>query len=99
MTIYDVLKTTKLPVVYSHFKTRPTPPYLVYSGSGQHQLSADNTYIWRENEYEVEYYFMEKNEANEKSIEDALLTNGYQYEKSEDLYIDELNLYMIYYYV
>ena len=96
-TIYEVLQSTGLPCAYSHFKTAQTPPYLVYIGEGQDVLAADNTHYWRNNRYQVEYYFTTKNEANEAAIEDALLGYGYLYEKSEDVYIEDQGVFVIYY--
>lgn len=99
MTIYQTLQSTGLPCAYSHFKTSQTPPYIVYIGSGQDVLNADNTHYWRRNTYQVEYYFTTKNESNETDIEDALLENGFIYEKSEDIYIEDQGVFVIYYYI
>lgn len=95
--IFDSLKETGLPCAYSHFKTAQEPPYIVYLGSGQTTMKADDTIIWSDNRYQVEYYFDTKNEANEKSIENALLDAGYIYEKSEDTYIEDQGVFVIYY--
>ena len=99
MSIYATLQGTGLPCAYSHFKTNQTPPYIVYIGNGQDNLDADNTHYWRNNRYQVEYYFTTKNEQNEASIEDALLGAGYLYEKSEDVYIEDQDVFVIYYYI
>lgn len=99
MTIYETLKSTGLPCAYSHFKKKKDPPYVVYIGSGQDTLDADNTHYWRNNRYQVEYYFTEKNETNEAHIEDALLGAGFVYTKSEDIYIESENVFVIYYYI
>ena len=99
MTIYQVLQSTGLPCAYSHFKTKQSPPYIVYIGNGQDNLNADNTQQWRNNRYQVEYYFKTKNESNEKAIETALLDNGFLYDKSEDVYIENEGVFVIYYYV
>ena len=96
-TIYQTLKSTGLPCAYSHFKTPQKPPYLVYIGSGQDVMDADNTHYWRENNYQVEYYFTKKDESNEAAIEDALLDNGFIYTKSEDVYIEDEDVFVIYY--
>ena len=98
MSIYSTLQSTGLPCAYSHFKTDQTPPYIVYIGNGQDNLDADNTHYWRNNRYQVEYYFTEKSESNEASIEDALLGAGFLYEKSEDLYLEDQDVFLIYYY-
>ena len=98
-SIYSVLQSTGLPCAYSHFRTPQEPPYIVYIGNGQDVFEADNTHYWRKNTYQVEYYFTTKNEQNEASIEDALLTAGFLYEKSEDVYIEDQGVFVIYYYV
>ena len=99
MAIYQTLQGTGLPCAYSHFKTAQDPPYIVYIGNGQDTFEADNTHYWKRNAYQVEYYFTTKNEQNEASIEEALLTAGYLYEKSEDIYIEDQNVFVIYYYI
>ena len=97
MTIYQVLQNTGLPCAYSHFKKPVDPPYIVYIGGGQDTMDADNTHYWRNNLYQIEYYFTEKNETNETAIEDALLENGYNYTKSEDVFIEGEDVFVIYY--
>lgn len=99
MTIYEALQSTRFPCAYSHFKTPQTPPYLIYIGNGQNTLPADNTLYWRSNTYQVEYYYTEKSETNEAAIEDALLAAGFVYEKSEDVYLEDEGVFLIYYYV
>lgn len=99
MSIYSTLQGTNLPCAYSHFKKPQEPPYIVYIGNGQGNLDADNTHYWRRNTYQVEYYFTTKNESNETSIENALLSAGYLYDKSEDIYIEDEEVFVIYYYV
>ena len=99
MSIYETLQATGLPCVYSHFKKPQTPPYIVYIGSGQNTSDADNTHYWRENTYQIEYYYTTKNEANETAIEDALLGAGYLYTKSEDVFIEDEGVFVIYYQV
>ena len=97
--IYETLQSTNLPCAYSHFRKKQEPPYVVYIGNGQETFEADNTHYWKTNSYQVEYYFTEKNEQNEASIEDALLNAGYLYEKSEDIFIESEGVFVIYYYI
>lgn len=99
MTIYQTLQSTGLPCAYSHFKKKQSPPYIVYIGNGQNTFQADDTHYWKQNTYQVEYYFTTKNEQNEEAIETALLDNGFLYEKSEDVYIEEEEVFVIYYYI
>lgn len=97
--IYSALQATHLPCAYSHFKTNQTPPYIVYIGSGQNIFRADDTHYWSENTYQVEYYYTEKDESAEADIEDTLLDNGFNFEKSEDIFLEDQNVFVIYYYV
>ena len=97
--IQETLLKTKLPCAYSHFRQPVQPPFIVYLGNGQTTFGADNTWAYRNNQYQVEYYFTEKNEQNEKAIEDTLLQDGFNYDKSEDSYIESEGLFVIYYYV
>lgn len=102
MTIFETLQATGLPCAYSHFtdKHKPKkPPYLVYIGNGQDTSEADNTIYFSENNYQIEYYFTQKNEETEATIEETLLANGYLYDKSEDIYIEDDGVFVIYYYI
>lgn len=99
MSIYEVLQSTGLACAYSHFKTNQEPPYIVYIGNGQNTFEADNTYYWSNYQYQIEYYFTQKDESNEATIEQALLNNGFLYEKSEDIYIESEGVFVIYYYI
>ena len=99
MSIFQTLQSTGLPCAYSHFKTNQDPPYIVYIGNGQETFAADNTWYARQNVYQIEYYYKKKNASNEDAIETALLDAGYQYDTSEDLYLEDQDVFLIYYYV
>ena len=106
MTLYEILTDpntgTGLPCIYAYYKNddggrEMSPPYIAYRGAGQSDFNADNTYYWARNRYQVEYYFTKKDEAQEAAIEKLLLDNGYLYDKSEDIYIESENVFVIYY--
>ena len=97
--IYETLTSTGLPCAYSHFKTQQTPPYLVYIGAGQYNFDADDTHYYGYNTYQVEYYYTTKSEETEASIEAAMLADGFRYAKSEDVYIENEDIFVIYYYI
>ena len=100
MTLFELLQTLNIPCAYSHFKDENAPkhpPYIVYLGAGQDDTAADNEYIYKRNRYQVEYYFTEKNEEQENAIEKLFVDNGYLYEKSEDVYIEDEGVFVIYY--
>jgi len=102
MTIFQTLQATGLPCAYSHFRevnAPKAPPYIVYVGNGQDTFQADDTHYWRRNRYQIEYYFTQKDEAAEATIEDLLLQNGFIYEKTEDVYLEEEGVFVIYYQV
>ena len=100
MTIYQVLEGIGIPCAYAFHIDQDTPiepPYLVYMGNGQDVFNADDTHYYTRNRYQIEYYFTQKNESLETDIETALLDAGFLYEKSEDVYIEEENVFVIYY--
>jgi len=100
MTFFEMLETTGLPCVYSHYEQGREDiqiPYLAYYGNGQNIFEADDTFYWRENQYRVEYYFIEKDEEKEADIEQALLDNGYRYSKTDETYIESEGMFVIYY--
>lgn len=102
MTLFNVLQQTNLPCAYAVFDAGDAPaepPYIVYIGRGQNTFDADNTYYHARNTYQIEYYFNQKDEAAEALIESLLLSNGYMYEKSGDVYIESEGVFVIYYYV
>ena len=103
MTLFEILQNgLNIPCAYSHFRgsnAPESPPYVVYIGNGQNRLEADNTHYWKQNRYQIEYYFTTKDEEQEEVIEQLLLDNGLLYEKSEDVYIEEEGVFVIYYYV
>lgn len=100
--IFEILRQTGLPCAFSHFKDKDAPkkpPYIVYIGNGQTNFEADDTYYHNRNNYQIEYYFTEKDETKETEIEQLLLDNGFLYSKSEDVFIEEENVFVIYYQV
>ena len=104
MTLFEILTNPEtglgIPCAYSHFRddeVPEAPPYLVYIGDGQDTFEADNTYYWTRNRYQIEYYFTIKDEDQGAAIEKLLLDNGYLYDKTEDVYIEDQGVFVIYY--
>ena len=96
-TLKSIFSTLKIPFAYSHFQKPVSPPYAVVIGAGQTTFGSDNTWSYRRNRYQLEYYFKLKDESKETAIENALLTNGLNYEKSEDAFIQSEGVFVIYY--
>lgn len=88
-----------LPVAYGRFEEPQPLPYIVYMGNGQEAMGADNTLYYKGNTYRVEYYYRLKNEATEEAIENTFLQEGWLYTKSEDVYIEDQDVFVIYYYL
>ena len=99
MKIYEVLKGLELPVAYGLFREKVEPPFIVYMGEGQNQFKADDKRYHHYNTYRVEYYFKYKDESMEEDIEAAFDSAKYPFEKSEDIYLDEEDVFVIYYYI
>lgn len=99
INIDSILEGLGIPVAYGLHKEKTALPYLVWLGSGQNTADADNTHYFRENTYQIELYFRLKNPTLEEQLEQILLDNGLLYEKSEDVYMEDEGVFMIYYYI
>lgn len=97
MTVFELLQTLELPVVYGRHTKKVETPYLLLTGAGQDHFEADTTYYVTKDRWTLEYYFSKKDPGLEKRIETLLLDNGYRYEKSEDLYLDDQEVFFVYY--
>lgn len=97
MTLFELLQTLDIQVVYGRHTDRVVPPYLMVTGNGQDHFDADNTYYHVRDLFTIEYYFKKKDPAFEKTVETLLLDNGYRYYKSEDLYLNDEEVFFIYY--
>lgn len=96
-TLFETLQTLDIPVAYGFHTKQVDPPYMVYIGNGQDAFEADNSYYTTKDRYQIELYFEKKSPDLEKRVEALLLENGYRYEKSEDVYIDDQDVFVIYY--
>lgn len=97
MTVFELLQTLELPIVYGRHTKKVETPYLLLTGAGQDHFEADTTYYVTKDRWTLEYYFSKKDPELEKRIETLLLDNGYRYEKSEDLYLDDQEVFFVYY--
>lgn len=97
MTIYESLQTLGLPIAYGRFTEPVEPPFFALVGQGQSQVLGDNTYIVKQDAYNLEYYFTAKDPDMEEAIESLLLSMGRLYTKSEDIYIEDEDIFCIYY--
>lgn len=96
-SLKTVLEAIGIPVAYGRFKEKKKPPYLLWLGAGQDVMPADDTFVWTQNAFSVEYYFTKKDENMESTIEETLLDGGFRYQKSEDSYIESEDIFVIYY--
>ena len=97
--LLDALEEIDIPSAYMVFDEKIDPPFLVYYGSGQEKLSADDTHFWHNETFNIEYYFKKKNPKNEEGLETMLLEYGFQFSKSEDIYLSDEDVFVIYYYL
>lgn len=97
MAITELLDDLGIPAAYGKFNKPQKPPFAVYLGAGQERFFRDNTIYSKVNDYSIEYYFTKKDAEAEEELEEALLDNDFIYEKSEDVYIDDDDIFVIYY--
>lgn len=96
---YALLQTLGIPVAYFKFDREVDFPYIVYMGAGSNNLEADNKVYHKENTYKVEFYYQKKNEEVENTIEELFNDNKIIWSKSEDVYIDDEKMFVIFYYI
>lgn len=97
--LINVLKETKLPVVYGSWKKgqKPTLPYLVVLEDDRDDFFADSTNFYNRYNYLVELVFENKNPEVEKKVELAL--SPFSFNASGDLKIEEEGIYEKIYYI
>ena len=88
-----------LSIKYGKNNSKIEPPFLIYLGAGSDNISADNKTYNSKNKYNLELYFREKDESLEMKIENLLNDNNIPWEKSEDIFISDENLFEIIYYI
>ena len=94
--LYNLLKSTGLPVAYHHFKNPPNLPYIIYLFTYSDNFGADNKVYSKISNYLIELYSDKKDLVNEKLIEDLFDNNNIYYEKSE-VYIENEEMYQVIY--
>ncbi len=100
--LYQALKATGLPVVYSHWKAGdplnqpPAPPYLIFQFAESDDLMADNHNYHAISAYDIELYSNRKDLAAEAKLENKLKELRIPYEKSETR-IESEELFMVLY--
>jgi len=95
-TLFNLLKSTGLPIAYHHFVSPPTPPYIVYLFSYSSNFGADNRAYSKQSNYQVELYTAKKDPVREKLIEDLFDEHDIFWEKTET-YIESEDLYQVLY--
>ena len=94
--LFNLLKSTGLPVAYHHFTSPPSPPYIVYLFTYSSNFGADNKVHSQADNYQVELYTKTKDPAVEALIEGLFDANDIYWEKTET-YIESEGLYQVLY--
>lgn len=97
--VIQELRNINIPIAYNAFKSKQKPPFMAYVGNGQTTFKADNSIYMKEDDYILELYFLNKDSKLEEKIENIFIRNKIIYEKSEDIYIDTEDMYLIRYYI
>lgn len=97
--IEELLKKIDIPASYMKFREKTNPPFIIYFSSGSENFIADDKVFYNEYSYVIEYYFIKKSREKEKIIEQFFNDEDVTWEKSEDIYIQSEELYLIKYYI
>ena len=94
----EIFKNFRIPIDYYRSKEKE-PPFLVYIGKGSSNFEADDENYYKSYDYSVEYYFNFKNEELEDEIERQFDIFNIIWNKSGDIYIEDEDMFVIYYYI
>lgn len=96
--IYNLLKTTNLPVAYSHFEEGKAPPlpYVVFRLPNSNNFAADGKVYKAVTALDIELYTEKKDLTTEKKLEDVINNKIGFYNKLEMLVISEKMYQIIY---
>lgn len=94
--LYNLLKSTGLPVAYHHFDEPPSLPYIIYLFTYSSNFAADSKIYKRFDNYQVELYSEKKDLESEQLLENVFDENDIYYDKSET-YIESEEMYQVVY--
>lgn len=81
--LYQLLKTTGLPVGYRRFKTEQRPPFVTYARAFSRDLIGDGRNLVKVGHYQIELYTTEKDPISEAKIESVLKIARIPYQSFE----------------
>lgn len=94
--LHTILEATGFPVAYSHFKTRPSVPFIAYSVAYSSNLTADNMTYKKISNVDIELYTDKKDLEAENTLETILNVNKIPFQTIEN-YIDSEKLFQTIY--
>lgn len=92
----EIFKDFELEIDHGTIK-KSEPPFLVYRGKGSSNFNAEDKVYYTAYDYTIEYYFIYKNEEIEKAIEERFDRENIIWDKSSDVFIEDENMFVIYY--
>ena len=97
--LFDLLKTTGIPVAYDHFESdkKITPPFMVYREISPNTFKADDITYYRPYEFEIELITEKKDVALQKTIEKLLTDNLIPYDLEDEVWDEDEKIYHNFY--
>lgn len=93
------LESLGYPVVYSHFNSKQTPPFICYIEDSPDILFADNKSIEISQNINIELYTAKKDLEVESKIMEFLNNNDLPFEVSEQIYIESEGIFQRVFYI
>lgn len=97
--LFKMLKKLNIPVAYQSFKNEQNLPYIIFVQSGSNNFGADNKVYQKDNKYNIELYFEDKNFELEEKLENLLDENDIYWIKSADIRIESESMTEVIYYI
>ncbi|PAF32112.1 hypothetical protein CHI14_09410 [Paenibacillus sp. 7516] len=92
--LYNGLEAIGYPVAYSHFKSEPKAPYLVYLFAYDNDFMADNVNYAEIPNFQVELYTEKKDPVAEEKVKAKLKEMQLPYNRTET-YLESENMFQM----
>jgi len=95
----NILEETKLPVAYDHFSKKDNiqPPYILYKEENTDNFMADDKVYNKIQNYSIWLITKKKDKTSELLLENVLDSHNIPYDKVNEDYIREENIFQVNY--
>ena len=95
----NILEQTGLSVAYDHFSKKDNiqPPFILYKEEGTENFKADDKSYVKFQNYSIWLVTKKKDKVSEELLENVFDSNNIPYDKADEFFIEEENIYQVNY--